>query len=106
MPSNVDYTCKQGARKLIDFGICSGVLSALVRNLEADTGVPFGPHFGLRLSLHANPSELVVRTLVKPCPLYKVVARLQSDALRQLVTPDELDFRVGWSATKHKYSRA
>ena len=67
---NSTFTCrgKEGAigGSMIDYFIMSKNLVPLVRQLVAVFDVPWGPHFGLSLTLHARPSEVWQRILIKP----------------------------------------
>ena len=67
---NSNFTCrgKEGATggSMIDYFIISKNLVPLVRQLVAVFDVPWGPHFGLSLTLNARPSEVWQIILIKP----------------------------------------
>ena len=62
---NSNFTCrgKEGTTggSMIDYFIISKNLVPLVRQLVAVFDVPWGPHFGLSLTLNARPSEVLQR---------------------------------------------
>ena len=51
---------------MIDDFIMSKPLLALVRFCGVVMDGPWGPHFGLTLTMSARPSEILLRLLVKP----------------------------------------
>ena len=68
--SNSDFTCRgklgETGGSMIDYFIISKKLVPLVRLLVAVFDVPWGPHFGLTLTLYAKPSEVWQRILIQP----------------------------------------
>ena len=101
---NSTFTCKgksgtEGGSN-IDYFIMSKPLVALVVYLGALFDVPWGPHFGLALTLYAKPDELLLRMLVKPnlptnilevmLPKPKVKAKpIENKILRQKARDEE-----------------
>ena len=51
---------------MIDYFIISRKLVPLVNLLSAVFDTPWGPHFGIMLTLNARPGEVFQRVLVKP----------------------------------------
>lgn len=63
---DVDTTCK-GSKHILDFCVVSTCLRSFF-SIEPAT-VPWGPHIGLKVSLHMYPSLTMVKSLVEPLPL-------------------------------------
>ena len=51
---------------MIDYAIISKALLPLIRSLYAVMNAPWGPHFGLALTLNAKIDEFLLRILVQP----------------------------------------
>ena len=51
---------------MIDYFILSKKLVPLIRYVGAVFDTPWGPHFGLSLTLNAKPTEIFQRILIKP----------------------------------------
>ncbi len=65
-PSNVTYTCKAvSGGSFIDYFVVSETILSSVIDCVADVSVPWGPHFGLRLTLRSRPTEVQARRLVR-----------------------------------------
>ena len=68
--SNSTFTCRgklgEAGGSMIDYFIISQTMVPLVRLLCAVFDTPWGPHFGLMLTLNARPGEVFQRILVKP----------------------------------------
>ena len=66
---------------MIGYIIISKPLIALVLNLTAVFNVPWGPHFGLALTLNAKVDEILLQMLVQPAMPPKLLEILQADAI-------------------------
>ena len=62
---------------MIDYAIISKALLPLIRSLHAVMNAPWGPRFGLALSLNAKVDEILLRILVQPSVPPNVVETLK-----------------------------
>jgi len=65
-PENATATCTTGANRIIDWGLASNSMSALVRKVTTIDDAPVRPHFPVVWQLAAKPRQVMVQTIVKP----------------------------------------
>ena len=75
VPSNVDYTCTMGSKRVNDYVVISDALRPLVESCVATRVVPWKPHFMLTLVLKVALKQVRVRVLKLAPPLLKGEAK-------------------------------
>ena len=67
--SNLPTSTKASKDRHIDMAIFSIAIQSLILSLQADIQVPWGPHYGLILTIAANPRSIQGTVLVTPATL-------------------------------------
>ena len=112
---NSKFACCAGngaeGGSMIDYFIMTKPLAALIRFVGAIMDAPWGPHFGLTLTMFGKPSEVMLHMFVKPAlpdnflevMKPKAVAKAKSDngkISRQREREDEAAKAVSENASK------
>ena len=70
---NVDITCASGEGVMLDYALVTTSFVSAIVSLKADTTVPWGPHYGLRIRFKMDTADIRVREEVRPVVFEKAV---------------------------------
>jgi len=81
-PDNVDITCTSGEGAMLDYALATTNFVSAVVSLKADTTIPWGPHYGLRIRFKTDTSAIRIPEIVRPVVFDKAVEQLEKKGLR------------------------
>ena len=64
-PKNLEWTCKIGSRRLLDFVVVSARFAEAIAEAQGDMQAPFATHQALRFGMHREPRQIHTLHLVK-----------------------------------------
>ena len=75
-PDNVSITCTSGEGAMLDYALVTTSFVNAIVSLKADTTVPWGPHYGLRIRFKMDTSEIRIPEIVRPVVFDKALEQL------------------------------